>query len=169
MGARRRGKRLGGGISSAIGRGTGFAVLAVCLVLAACGDDDDDNEPSSGTGRNEGSPVTTNLGDASPVASPRSLPQDAESATVTIEGGKLDPDRVTGQTGLPFILIVNGDGAQHTLAIEDLVSGATINAEGATEVTFTVSDDTTGELTITLDGEEAGTFVAQGPGGIVGE
>lgn len=143
--------------------------LALSLVLAGCGEDDDDELDADG---NDETPVTTNLIDSSPAANfpeGAGVPQDANSATVTIADGSFDPDTIEGQAGRPFILIVQGDGEEHTLAIENLVSDTPIAADGATEVSFSINEDTTGDFPITLDGEEVGTFVAQAPGGIVDE
>jgi hypothetical protein len=77
--------------------------------------------------------------------------------SVTIVDGKLDPAELAGEIGDAVILDVTGDGTEHTLAIDELVDGETIAAEGQTEVGFTVEGEP-GTLEITLDGQPAGTF-----------
>ena len=150
------------------GRIAALGSLALCLVLGGCGEDDDDDDLDADG--NDETAVTTNLIDSSPAANfaeGAGVPQDANSATVTLENGELDPDTIEAQSGRPFILIVEGDGAEHTLAIENLVSEWAIEAEGPTEVTFSITEDVRGDFPITIDGEEVGTFVVQAPGGIV--
>ena len=60
---------------------------------------------------------------------------------------------------------MTGDGTEHTLAIEELVDGETIAAEGETVISFTIEGEP-GTLAITLDGNEAGTFERQSASGI---
>ena len=61
--------------------------------------------------------------------------------------------------------MVEGDGTEHTLEIEELVAETTIAAEGQTTIDFTVVGDS-GELDILLDGEPVGTFERQSAGGV---
>ena len=60
--------------------------------------------------------------------------------------------------------MVEGDGAEHTLEIEELVAPTTIAAEGQTTIDFTVIGDS-GELDILLDGKAVGTFERQSASG----
>ena len=158
-----------------MGRGMGCAwlraaalALLVGVALVACGDEDEDD-----VGENlDARPEATEMGAifaASPAAGTPArggLAQDLETARVTISEGKLDPDRVEAQVGLPFVLTVEGDGQPHTLVIQDLVAETQIAAQGATEVQMNVPEGSEGQKDILLDGEEAGTLVVQGPGGI---
>ena len=81
-------------------------------------------------------------------------------ATAKIVDGQLDPSSFGDQVGSAFELTVTGDGTEHTLAIEGLVDGETIAAEGDTTVAFTIEGEpSTAE--ITLDGQPAGTFELQ--------
>ena len=160
----------GAGFPRRGGRRRGLAlVVLLSLTLAACGGeeeaDDGENEFDAG-----GEPTAVrSILDASPeaLASPSTvdLPQDAGTATVAIRDGALEPDTIEGQIGQPFILTVEGDGAEHTLAIEGLVDEEPIAAEGETLVQFTVEGEA-GDKAILLDGEEAGTFRAQAAGGL---
>jgi hypothetical protein len=77
--------------------------------------------------------------------------------SVKIADGKLDPAELGDKIGTAVVLNVTGDGKEHTLAIDELVDGETIAAEGETEVDFTVEGEP-GPLEITLDGQPAGTF-----------
>ncbi len=90
---------------------------------------------------------------------------DAEGTVVSLEDGRLDPDRLTGTPGDSFVLIVNGDGTEHTIEIEGLVEAETIAPEGQTQVQFTVAEEP-GEFPILIDGEEAGVFASQSASGI---
>ena len=113
------------------------------LGLAACGDMPDEGtvvEPA--TEASPGSGETTDT---------------TNEISVTIVDGKLDPAELAGEIGDAVILDVTGDGTEHTLAIDELVDGETIAAEGQTEVGFTVEGEP-GSLEITLDGQPAGTF-----------
>lgn len=84
---------------------------------------------------------------------------------MTIKDGKLDPDRVEGQVGLPFVLTVTGDAQPHTLVIEGLVTGQKIMANAQSLVQFTVAEGSEGNKDILLDGKKAGTFAAQSASG----
>lgn len=138
--------------------------LAAVVALAGCGDDDE-----NGDTRPEATSANT-IYDASPAAGVPGrggLPQDAETAEVTIKDGKFDPDNLEGQVGLAYVLTVTGDGTPHRLVIEGLVAGQDIAATGDTLVQFTVAEGGEGTKAITLDGNEAGTFRVQGAGGVV--
>ena len=131
-----------------IARGVATALLAVSL--AACGQTAD-------TGVDTGVEVTPPP-PLSPVAG--EFPEETSRATANIVDGKLDPSQFGGQIGTAFELAVTGDGAEHTLAIQELVDGETIAPEGETVVAFTITGEP-GTLEITLDGEQAGTFERQ--------
>ena len=93
------------------------------------------------------------------------IPEDTFQATATITDEGLDPDRFAAEVGTAFRLVVEGDGTEHTLEIQELVAPTTIAPEGQTTIDFTVVGDS-GELDILLDGETVGTFERQGAGGI---
>ena len=120
------------------------------LGLVACGETID-----------TGTPVTPPV-PLSPQAG--EVPEEINSATATIVDGKLDPGSFGGQIGTAFELVVTGDGTEHTLAIDELVDGSTIAADGATTVAFTIEGEP-GTLNITLDGNPAGTFERQAASG----
>lgn len=146
--------------------GVVFALL-LGLTLVACGDDEDDDGNEADT-RND-DPAVSSISDASPAAGTPGrggLAQDADTVTVEIKDGKLDPETVSGTVGLPFIMTVRGDGSAHVLDIQDLVADYPIAADGETPVQFTVAEGSEGDKDILLDGEEAGTFRSQDVGGI---
>jgi hypothetical protein len=120
------------------------------LGLVACGETID-----------TGTPVTPPV-PLSPQAG--EVPEEINSATATIVDGKLDPSSFAGQIGTAFELVVTGDGTEHTLAIDELVDGSTIAADGETTVAFTIEGEP-GTLNITLDGNPAGTFERQAASG----
>ena len=149
-------------------RWAAFALL-ITVALAACGRRDEEGGGDTELdARNEATQVNT-IFNASPeaLASPArvDLPQDAETVTVAIKDGGIDPDTIEGHVGLPFILTVQGDGAAHMLEIRDLVAATPINPQGETLVQFTVPEGA-GEQDILLDGQKVGTFQAQAAGGI---
>ncbi len=140
-----------------------WIVLAfvACLTVVACGEDEDKNTENPST-------VVNRVFDASPAAGTPGrggLPTDADTATVAIKDGRLDPDNIEGNVGMAFILIVNGDGQPHTLEIEGLVDSENVNAQGQTQIDFTIPEEGAGTKTIRLDGKEAGTFEAMTAGG----
>jgi hypothetical protein len=98
----------------------------------------------------------------SPIAG--EIPEETFAATATIEDGRLQPDRFAGQVGTAFQLVITGDGAEHTLVIQELVAETSIAAEGDTTISFTVVGEPA-ELQITLDGEPAGIFERQAASG----
>ncbi len=132
----------------------GAAVVLVALILAGCGET---IEPA--TEITPPVPLSPTSGE---------IPEDTfqETATITDEG--LEPDRFTGQVGTAFRLVVQGDGTEHTLEIEELVAATPIAAEGETTIDFTVIGDS-GELDILLDGQPAGTFERQSASGATDE
>ena len=129
--------------------GTRGAVMGLLILgLTACGD-----TPDQGT-------VVQPTTEAAPDSGETT--DTTHEISVTIVDGKLDPAELGDTIGTAVILNVTGDGEEHTLAIEELVDGETIAAEGQTEVDFTVEGEP-GSLEITLDGEPAGTFERQAP------
>ena len=167
-------------------RGAGVAV-ALGAALVACGEsaqqadenaaEDGGSEPVSTvtegvTGETivlaSPGPDRTDIGR---VATPEGGPPpenrviEAEGTIVSLQDGRLEPDRLEGTPGESFVLIVNGDGTEHTIEIEGLVQEETIAAEGETRVEFTVAEEP-GDYPILIDGEEAGIFASQSPGGI---
>ncbi len=132
----------------------GAAFVLVALMLAGCGES---IEPA--TEITPPVPLSPTSGE---------IPEDTfqETATITEEG--LEPDRFTGQVGTGFRLVVQGDGAEHRLEIEELVAETVIAPEGETTIDFTVVGDS-GELDILLDGQPAGTFERQSASGATDE
>jgi hypothetical protein len=132
----------------------GVVVALIALALVACGETVAPTDPSE-----EITPPVP----LSPTAG--EIPEDTFQATATITEEGLDPDRFTAEVGTAFQLVVEGDGTEHTLEIQELVAPTTIAPEGQTTIDFTVIGDS-GELDILLDGETVGTFERQGAGGI---
>jgi len=128
----------------------GLTIAAIGFGLAACGDQID-----TGTQVTPPPPLSPEAGEA---------PDQTNRATATIANGELDPSAFGGPVGTAFELAVTGDGAEHELAIEELVDGETIAAEGTTTVAFTIEGEP-GTLEITLDGNQAGTFERQSASG----
>ena len=126
------------------------AVVVVALALVACGES---VEP--GTEVTPPVPLSPTSGE---------IPEDTFQATATITDEGLEPDRFAGQVGTAFQLVIEGNGTEHTLEIEELVAETAIAAEGQTTIDFTVVGDS-GELDILLDGEVAGTFERQSASG----
>ncbi|MFN8593081.1 MAG: hypothetical protein U0031_16620 [Thermomicrobiales bacterium] len=96
---------------------------------------------------------------ARPGASPNAqqVPDLTNQTNATLANGSLTPDRFAGRIGDAYRLVVSGDGAEHTLAIEGLVAAMTIAAQGDTPVEFTIVGDP-GISQITVDGKPAGEF-----------
>ena len=132
----------------------GMVVALVALSLVACGETAAPPDP----GAEIIPPVPL-----SPTAG--EIPEDTFQAIATITDEGLDPDRFSGEVGTAFQLVVEGDGKEHTLEIQELVAPTTIGAEGQTTIDFTIVGDS-GELDILLDGKTVGTFERQGAGGI---
>jgi hypothetical protein len=128
----------------------GLAIAAIGIGLVACGDQID-----TGTQVTPPPPLSPEAGES---------PDQTSRATATIADGKLDPSALGGPIGTAFELAVTGDGTEHDLAIEELVDGEAIAAEGTTTVAFTIEGDP-GTLEITLDGNQAGTFERQSASG----
>jgi len=122
-------------------RGSVMGLLV--LGLTACGD-----TPDQGT-------VVQPTTEASPDSGETT--DTTHEISVTIVDGKLNPAELGDKIGTAVVLNVTGDGKEHTLAIDELVDGETIAAEGNTEIDFTVEGEP-GSLEITLDGQPAGTF-----------
>jgi hypothetical protein len=133
----------------------GAAVALIALVLVACGETAAPTDP--------GEEITPPV-PFSPTAG--EIPEDTFQATATITDEGLEPDRFAGEVGTAFRLVVEGDGREHTLEIQELVAPTTIAPEGQTTIDFTVVGDS-GELDILLDGETVGTFERQAAGGAV--
>jgi hypothetical protein len=132
----------------------GAAIALIALGLVACGETVAPTDPAE-----EITPPVP----LSPTAG--EIPEDTFQAMATITDEGLDPDRFAGEVGTAFQLVVQGDGSEHTLEIQELVAPTTIAAEGQTTIDFTVVGDS-GELDILLDGETVGTFERQSAGGI---
>jgi hypothetical protein len=132
----------------------GAVVAFVALGLVACGETAAPVDP--GTEITPPVPLSPTAGE---------IPEDTFQATATITDEGLEPDQFAGQVGTAFQLVVEGDGTEHTLEIQELVAPTTIAAEGQTTIDFTVVGDP-GELNILLDGESVGTFERQAAGGV---
>ena len=132
----------------------GAAVALIALSLVACGETVAPTDPAE-----EITPPVP----LSPTAG--EIPEDTFQATATITDEGLDPDRFAAEVGTAFRLVVEGNGTEHTLEIQELVAPTTIAAEGQTTIDFTVVGDS-GELDILLDGEPVGTFERQSAGGV---
>lgn len=59
---------------------------------------------------------------------------DTEGTKVGIRDGKMDPERIEGNVGEPFVITVTGDGTAHTLAIESVVDAQDVASDGHTDV-----------------------------------
>ena len=69
------------------------------------------------------------------------IPEETFQATAAITEDGLDPDQFAGQIGTAFELVVEGDGTEHTLLIEEMVAETPIAAEGSTTVAFTIEGE----------------------------
>ena len=128
------------------------AVVAVsALVLAGCGD-----LPVTGTEVTPPVPLSPTAGE---------IPEETFQATAAITEDGLDPNRFAGRIGTAFELVIEGDGAEHTLIIGEMVAETPIAAEGSTTVAFTIVGEP-GISDIMLDGEVAGQFDRQAAGGL---
>ena len=124
----------------------GAVVGLLALGLAGCGD-----MPDEGTVVQPTTEAPAGSGETTDTV---------HQATASIVDGKLEPATFGDKIGTAFELTVTGDGTEHTLAIDGLVDGETIAADGDTTVGFTIEGEP-GALDITLDGEPAGTFEKQ--------
>jgi hypothetical protein len=131
----------------------GAVVALIALGLAACGETASPVDP--GTAVTPPVPLSPTAGE---------IPEETFQATATITDGGLDPDQFAGVSGTAFQLVVQGDGTEHTLEIEELVAATKIAPEGQTTIDFTVVGDP-GELDILLDGNSVGTFERQAASG----
>jgi hypothetical protein len=127
------------------------AVAALAAGLAACGD-----LPETGTEVTPPVPLSPAAGE---------IPEDTFMATATITEDGLDPDLFSGRIGTAFELVIEGDGTEHILLIEEMVGETTIAPEGSTSIAFTIEGEP-GISDIFLDGEMAGTFERLIAGGI---
>lgn len=127
--------------------------MLIALSLAACGETAAPVDP--GTEITPPVPFSPTAGE---------IPEETFQATATITDEGLDPDQFAGVTGTAFQLVVEGDGREHTLEIQELVAPTTIAPEGQTTIDFTVVGDP-GTLDILLDGNTVGTFERQAPSG----
>jgi hypothetical protein len=128
------------------------AVVVLALGLVACGD-----MPETGTEVTPPVPLSPTAGE---------IPEDTFMATATITEDGLDPDQFAGRIGTAFELVIEGDGTEHTLLVQEMVDETTIAPEGATTVAFTIEGEP-GISDIFLDGEIVGTFERQIAGGII--
>ncbi len=143
--------------------------MAGSIALAGCGPMPDD-------GVNSGNPVVgtadagiTGITDvmaspdpamdvpASTDATPEIDAIEAEGTIVSLKDGKLDPFSVEAQPGDPVVLTVNGDGAEHTFEIKNLVDSMKIAASGQTNVEFVAAEEP-GTFEILIDGKPGGEF-----------
>src|SRR5688572_11310875 len=131
----------------------GAAVVLIALSLVACGETAAPADP--GTEITPPVPFSPTAGE---------IPEETFQATATITDEGLDPDQFAGVTGTAFQLVVEGDGSEHTLEIQELVAETPIAPEGQTTIDFTVVGDP-GELDILLDGKTVGTFERQAASG----
>src|SRR5215217_4394120 len=119
-------------------RGAAIALIAIGLV--ACGETAAPVDP--------GEEITPPV-PLSPTAG--EIPEETFQATATITDEGLDPDQFSAVSGTAFQLVIKGNGAEHTLEIEELVAQTPIAAEGDTAIDFTVTGDPS-TLDILLDG-----------------
>jgi hypothetical protein len=134
----------------------GAAVALVALSLVACGESAAPADP--GTQITPPVPFSPTAGE---------IPEETFQATATITDEGLDPDQFSAVTGTAFQLVINGDGAKHTLEIQELVAPRPIAPDGETAIDFTVTGEP-GTLDILLDGKAVATFERQAASGAVG-
>jgi hypothetical protein len=129
------------------------AVVLIALGLVACGETAAPVDP--GTQITPPVPFSPTAGE---------IPEETFQATATITDEGLDPNQFAAVSGTAFQLVITGDGAEHTLVIEELVAETPIAPEGETTIDFTVVGDP-GTLDILLDGTSVGTFERQAASG----
>src|SRR5215218_9826556 len=95
--------------------GRGAAIVLIALSVVACGETAAPID--SGTQITPPVPMSPTAGE---------IPEEPFQATATITDEGLEPDRFTGQTGTAFQLVVQGDGKEHKLEIQELVAPMTI-------------------------------------------
>jgi hypothetical protein len=133
----------------------GAAITLIAFGLVACGETAAPVDP--GTQITPPVPLSPTAGE---------IPEETFQATATITDEGLDPNQFSAVSGTAFQLVITGDGAEHTLEIEELVTKTQIAAEGETAIDFTVTGDP-GTLDILLDGKAVGTFERQAASGAV--
>jgi hypothetical protein len=134
----------------------GAAVALIALGLVACGETA--APVDSGTQITPPVPFSPTAGE---------IPEETFQAKATITDKGLDPDQFSAVSGTAFQLVIKGDGAKHTLEIQELVAPRPIAPEGETAIDFTVTGDP-GTLDILLDGKAVATFARQAASGAVG-
>src|SRR5829696_3791953 len=135
--------------------GRGAAVVFIALGLVACGETAAPVDP--GTQITPPVPLSPTAGE---------IPEETFQATATITDEGLDPDQFSAVSGTAFQLVVEGNGTEHTLEIQELVAPTTIAPEGKTPIAFTVTGEP-GTLDILLDGKAVATFERQAASGAV--
>lgn len=133
--------------------GRGAAIALIALGLVACGETA--APVDSGTQITPPVPLSPTAGE---------IPEETFQATASITDEGLDPDQFSAVSGTAFQLVVQGNGKEHTLEIQELVAPRPIAAEGQTTIDFTVVGDPA-ELDILLDGKSVGTFDRQAASG----
>lgn len=113
------------------------ALLALGLVLGACGGDDSDSDEASGSTEDTGDTGTT---DTTEAGNDTSAPADC---TVCIEGLAFNPDLVNTAVG-STVTWANLDSPTHTVTADD---GSFDSGELATDATFEFTFDEPGEFT----------------------
>ena len=88
----------------------GAVVAFIALGLVACGETAAPVDP--GTQITPPVPLSPTAGE---------IPEETFQATATITDEGLDPDQFSAVSGTAFQLVIKGDGAEHTLEIEELV------------------------------------------------
>ena len=131
----------------------GAAIALIALGLVACGETAAPVDPST--------QITPPV-PFSPTAG--EIPEETFQATASITDGGLDPDQFSAVSGTAFQLVITGDGAEHTLEIQELVAKTPIAAEGETAIDFTVTGEPS-TLDILLDGKAVATFERQAASG----
>jgi hypothetical protein len=134
----------------------GAAVVLIALSVVACGETAAPID--SGTQITPPVPMSPTAGE---------IPEETFQATATITNGALDPNQFAAVSGTAFQLVIKGDGAKHTLEIQELVAPRPIAPDGETAIDFTVTGEP-GTLDILLDGKAVATFERQAASGAVG-
>ena len=91
------------------------------------------------------------------------LPHDANTGSVTIKNGKIDPGTIDAQVGLPYILTVRSTRSRSRISSPR----KKVKAQGDTLIQGNISEGVEGEKKVLVDGTEAGTLRVQGAGGVV--
>lgn len=135
-------------------------LVAVALLVAACGNDDNDELSTDANPAVEGSQPTPGA----------ALNERVEEVTLTIEGGKVSEGTVTLQVDEPVVMrVVNNDATGYRLRIPGLVADATINPSTTTNVSFSTpnTESVEAQLLPATGEEPVATFQVevQGPTG----